>query len=375
MAKVLVVGGGFAGVVAAESLAKELEGDHEVTLVSRTRQFLFYPALVRFAFGQCTPNDLGFDLREAMLSRGVSFVQAEVGRIVPDKRKVIIAGGDLAGEMPYDFLLLAFGRRLATERVMGFYENAHHLLSLEATLKFSAAVDNFHQGHAVIGSCLGARLPVPIFETAFALSRLLELRGERRRCAITVVSDETPAEMFGGAAISEKLLDALKTHGIELVSDFSINQVTPTSILASDGREIDCNLRMLVPPFCGPSPVLYTGLTGAEGYVRVAADMKVVGEERIYAAGDCVSFPGPKLGHMAVRQGEVAAANLRAEIEGRAPDAVYDHELTLVIDTSDHDSILLHQELWTDEPGDVSSSRFWSWAKRQQERYWKATHD
>ena len=63
MAKILVVGGGFAGVVAAESLVKELKGKHEVTLVSRSRQFLFYPALVRFAFGQCMPNDLGFDLR------------------------------------------------------------------------------------------------------------------------------------------------------------------------------------------------------------------------------------------------------------------------------------------------------------------------
>jgi sulfide:quinone oxidoreductase len=375
MAKILVVGGGFAGVVAAESLAKQLEGKHEVTLVSRTRQFLFYPALVRFAFGQCTSSDLGFDLREAMFNRGVSFVQAEVARIVSHERKVIVAGGDLTGEMSYDFLLLAFGRRLATERVTGFYENAHHLLTPDATLKFSAAIDNFHNGHAVIGSCPGARLPVPLFETAFALSRLLKLRGERSRCAITVVSDETPAEMFGGAAVSEKLLDSLKTHEIELVSDFPINQVTPTSILASDGRAIDCNLRMLVPPFCGPSPVLYTGLTGPEGYVRVDAAMRVVGEERIYAAGDCVSFPGPKLGHMAVRQGGVAAANLCAEIEGRAPAAVYDHELMLVIDTGDHDSLFLHQELWTDEPAEVHQSRFWAWAKRQQERHWKATHD
>ena len=76
-----------------------------------------------------------------------------------------------------------------------------------------------------------------------------------------------------------------------------------------------------------------------------------------------------------MRQGEVVAANLRAEIEGRAPEAVYDHELMQVIDTGDHDSIFLHQELWADEPGDVQQGRFWSWAKRQQERYWKTTHD
>jgi sulfide:quinone oxidoreductase len=57
MATVLIVGGGFGGVVAAESLAKKLGRDHEITLVSRSRKFLFYPALVRFAFGQCQAED------------------------------------------------------------------------------------------------------------------------------------------------------------------------------------------------------------------------------------------------------------------------------------------------------------------------------
>ena len=47
MARVLIVGGGFGGVVAAESLAKKLGSDHEITLVSRSRKFLFYPALPR----------------------------------------------------------------------------------------------------------------------------------------------------------------------------------------------------------------------------------------------------------------------------------------------------------------------------------------
>ncbi len=374
MAKVMILGGGFAGVVAAESLAKRPEGEHEITLVSRSRQFLFYPALIRLAFGHCTPDDIAFDLREAMLDRRVRFVAGEVARLNPHDRRVTFAGGDVIGEMPYDFLVLALGRRLATERITGFYENSHHLLGLDSALTFGEAVLNFHEGHAVIGSCPGARSPVPVFETAFALARFLEERGERDRCAITVVSDETPAEMFGGASVSEKLIDSLNSRGIKLVSDFPISRVTSTSIVASDGRVIECDLRMLVPPFCGPAPALYTGLTGVEGYVQVDNTMKVVGEERIYAAGDCVSFPGPKLGHMAVRQGEVAAANIRAEIEGRAPAAAYDHELMLVIDTSNHDSIFLYQDLWTDEPANVYQSRFWPWAKRQQERYWKVTH-
>ena len=58
MAKVLILGGGFGGVVAAERLAAQLSDDHQITLVSRSRNFVFYPALVRLAFGKCKPRTL-----------------------------------------------------------------------------------------------------------------------------------------------------------------------------------------------------------------------------------------------------------------------------------------------------------------------------
>ena len=47
MANVLILGGGFGGVVAAERLAQQLSAEHHITLVSRSRNFVFYPALVR----------------------------------------------------------------------------------------------------------------------------------------------------------------------------------------------------------------------------------------------------------------------------------------------------------------------------------------
>lgn len=374
MAKVIVVGGGFGGVVAAESLAKKLGSDHEITLVSRSHRFLFYPSLVRLAFGHYQVEDISFDLREAMLDQRIRFVEGEVARINPHQRHITFAHGDLVGEMPYDFLVLALGRRLATERVTGFFEHAHHLLGVDAAKKFGDAVPSFHQGHAVIGHCPGARLPIPVFETAFALSRLLQKRGERDRCAITIVGNETPDEMFGGAPVSEALREVLNSHRVEFVSNFAITQVTPTSVIANDGRAFDCNLRMLVPPFRGPGALLGTEITDDEGYVRVDTTMRVSNTERTYAVGDCVNFQGPKLGHMAVRQGEVAAENLVAEIQGRALSALYDHEMMLVIDAAGQDSIFMRKDLWTDDPTNIKQGKFWAWAKRMEKRYWKAKH-
>ncbi len=374
MARILIVGGGFGGVVAAESLVKKLGSDHEITLVSRRRNFLFYPALVRFAFGKYKSEDISFDLREALLDRRIRFVEGEIARINPHERSVTFAHGDLVGEMSYDFLFLALGRRLATEQVTGFFENAHHLLGIEAAKKFGDAIRGFHEGHAVIGYCPGARLPIPVFETAFALSRLLEEQDERDRCRITIVSSETPDEMFGGAIVSDALKQVLNSHRIEFMSDFTMNQVTPNSVIANDGRAFNCNLRMLIPPFRGPGPIPGTEITDDDGYVRVDTTMRVSNIERTYAVGDCVNFQGPKLGHMAVRQGEVAAENLAAEIQGRPLSAVYDHEMMLVVDAAGRDSIFVRKDLWSDDPAEIKQGKFWAWAKRMEKRYWKAKH-
>src|SRR6476659_4903851 len=205
MAKVLILGGGFGGVIAAEALAKKLGNKHEITLVSRSRKFVFYPALVRLAFGQCAAEDISFDLREAMRVRRVQFVEGEVARINLHERHVTFSHGDLIGDMPYDFLVVALGRRLATERVTGFFEHAYHLLGLNSARKFGSALQDFHRGRVVLGHCAGARLPVPLFEAAFALSRLLKERGDRDSCQITIATNQTPDEMFGDINVSEVL--------------------------------------------------------------------------------------------------------------------------------------------------------------------------
>ena len=374
MAKVLILGGGFGGVVAAERLAEQLSDEHQITLVSRSRQFVFYPALVRLAFGKCQPADVSFDLRQSMLNRKVNFIEAEVAHIDPFDRIVTIAHGEVEGKLGYDYLIFALGRRLATERIKGFYEHAHHLLNVDKAIKFGKAVNKLHQGRAVFGQCADARLPVPVFESAFALARLLEDKGTRESVRITVVSPTTLESELGDFAAAVALKKALDAHQIELLPNLSIDSLTPDSAITTSGAAIDFNLLMLVPPFRGSSAASYVGITNRDGYIKVDKTMRVVGHERMYAAGDCVNFDGPKMGHMAVRQAEFAARNLAAEIEGQQPASRYQHELRFVIEGAGSDSLYLHKDLWTDGPATVRQGLFWSWAKRVQKRYWEVSH-
>ena len=374
MAKVLILGGGFGGVVAAERLAEQLGDEHQITLVSRSRQFVFYPALVKLAFGKAELPDVSFDLRHTLLNRRVNFIEAEVAYIDPFEKNITIAHGQVEGKLPYDYLVFALGRRLATERITGFYEHAHHLLNVDKAISFGKAVKKFHEGRVVIGQCAGARLPMPVYETAFALARRLEEKGERERVRITVVSPTTlESEIMdpAGAAALKKSLDA---HQIEFLPNLRIDSLTPNSAITKSGDAINFDLLMLVPPFRGSSAASYLGITDEEGYIQVDSTMRVSGLDRVYALGDCTSFDGPKMGHMAVRQGEVAAANLSAEIAGREPVAHYSHEMRTVIDDLGGDSIYLRKDLWADEPATVRQGGFWSWAKRAQKKYWELSH-
>ena len=374
MAKVLVLGGGFGGVVAAERLAEQLGDEHQITLVSRSRQFVFYPALVKLAFGKAETADVSFDLRQTMLNRRINFIEAEVAHIDPFERNVIIAHGQVEGKLPYDYLVFALGRRLATERIMGFYEHAYHLLNVDKAISFGKAVKQLHEGKAVFGQCSGARLPVPVYESAFALARKLHEKGERERVRITVVSPTTldlELRDVNAAAAIKKALDA---HQIEFLPNLQIESLMQNSAITRTGESIDFNLLMLVPPFRGSSAASYLGITNEEGYINVDSTMRVAGAERIYAVGDCTNFDGPKMGHMAVRQAEVAAANLAAEIDGHAPVARYQHELRFIIDEIRAHSLYVHKDLSTDEPATVRQGRFWSWAKQVHEQYWKVSH-
>ena len=374
MAKILILGGGFGGVVAAERLAEQLGEEHQITLVSRSRQFVFYPALVRLAFEKSQPADVSFDLRHTMLNRRVNFIEAEVAHVDPYEKTVTIAHGEVEGKLPYDYLVFALGRRLATELITGFYEHAHHLLNVDKAIRFGKAVKKLREGRAVFGQCLDARLPVPVYESAFALARRLAETGERERVKITIVSPTTLEGELGDLAGAAAIRKALDAHQIEFLPNLSINSLTQNSARTMSGAAIPFDLLMLVPPFRGSAAASYLGITNEEGYIHVDSTMRVAGMDHMYAVGDCVNFDGPKMGHMAVRQAEVAAKNLAAEIDGRAPVSRYQHELRFVIDEIGNGGLYLHKDLASDEPATVRQGRFWSWAKRVHEMYWEVSH-
>jgi sulfide:quinone oxidoreductase len=214
MKRILILGGGFGGLVAAEKLSEKFDGEHQITLVAPQRKFTFYPGLVRFVFGELEEDDITFDLAGKLHKLNVRFVEGEVLHLKPELHRVQVAGKEFNGHISYDYLVIAMGRRLATEKIPGFFEHAHHLVGIRAAAKFGKAVEDFKHGEIVIGLAPNARLPVPVCETAFAMSKRIE-DSPINPTNITVVFPEDVNDAFGGAEIVNELKESPDKRNIE----------------------------------------------------------------------------------------------------------------------------------------------------------------
>ena len=374
MAKILILGGGFGALVTAERLAASLDPAHQITLVAPNRKFTFYPALVRLAFGACGTDDIQFDLAAKLKALGIHFVEGEAVGINAERRTAEIAGEEFNGEISYDYLVIAIGRRLATENVPGFFAHAQHLLGVRAALKFGESVSNFREGTIIVGMCPGARLPVPVCETAFALARKFEKEMRAGEIQIKVVFPESVEAAFGGANLHKELETAFKRRGINVLYDIPISEISFNEIVSTKKHRIKGDLLMLVPPFRGNAVLRSLGASDESDFIKVDGLMRVRGREKIYAVGDIVAFSGPKFAHMAVRQSRVAAANISAQIKGESPSAEYYHEIDAIIDAGGADSIHLHYGIWDEQVFSLKQGTFWSWAKSVHDRLWQAHH-
>ncbi|MDP7618089.1 MAG: FAD-dependent oxidoreductase, partial [Arenicellales bacterium] len=196
---IVVVGGSFGGLTAAYDLRRLLRRrDHQVTVISKERRFIFIPSLPWVAMGTKTIADISFDLEAPLITKGINFVEAAITGINPRTRKVLTDGT----EYEYDILLLATGHRSANEAVPGlgpFDGPGHSLMSPaeaeEARDSWAAFLRD--PGPIVIGCAPGASCLGPAYEFLFEAHHALQRRRIRHRVPITFVTPEPFLGHFG----------------------------------------------------------------------------------------------------------------------------------------------------------------------------------
>ena len=374
MARVLILGGGFAAISAAETITASIGSEHEVMLVSNSSDFTFYPAIVPMVFGDFKPDEVKFDLRPKLAERGINFLKGDVRAINTRRRTVEVAGDRIRSTVGYDHLIVAVGRRLVMGFVPGLAEYAHSLLSIDAALKFKEAIASFESGAIVVGLCPGATLPVPVCESALALARRFHNEIESGKVSISVVVPATLDKAFEGSALFRDIEQEFDRAGVRLVSDFAVSDVSKSELKSVLGAKIRHDLLMLIPPFGGQLSLRSLGhVANFSGFANVNSRMQVDGLESVYAAGDIIGVPGPKFGYMAIRQGKVAGANVLAELAGEEPSAEYTHKLEWAIGEKYTDPVFFHYGFWDETLNDFDDTALFGMARKLREHYGPVT--
>jgi sulfide:quinone oxidoreductase len=323
--RIVVIGGGVGGTLAANLLARRLRhridaGEVSVTLVDEGGDHVYQPGFMYIAMGSERAERLRRPER-SLLDRRVRLTIARASRVDADARVVELETGDT---IVYDRLVLATGARIVPEEVEHFESEAHHFYGADAAARLRAALDAFDGGRIVIGIAgMPYKCPPAPLEVAFLIEAELRARGLRERSELHFCSPIGRA--FTIESVSEMATPILAEKGIELHTFFNVEAIDPARrvIESLEGEELAYDLLILVPPHRGAQLVIDSGLAPPAGWLPTDPHtLEVKGHERIHALGDATDLPLSKAGSTAHFEAPVVVERIVAAVQGRAPDAV-----------------------------------------------------
>lgn len=331
--RVVVVGGGFAGLWAARRLA--WDGRAEVVLVDRNNYHTFMPLLYQVAAAELEPEEIAYPLRGVFRKYDhVRLVQAEVRQIDRETGLLRTSGPDLA----FDYLILATGSVTTFFGVAGADTHCFRLKSLEQAIAL--------RNHILSRFELAANEPDPAarqrlltfviigggptgVEYAGALKELIRVPLARDFPGIApdeirVVLLEAGPGLLNGFPdeLRAYAAERLRAMGVDVRLGVRVAAVETDRVRFGDGSELLSDTVVWTAGVRGrPEIPGLLGETGAQGRIKVLPCLQLGGDDRIFLAGD-VCLPGidaavPMVAPMAVQQGLLAAENVLRRIEGR----------------------------------------------------------
>ena len=357
MKRVLVIGGGFAGLEAVIFLKKY---NYDVTLVSDRDYFFIYPTSIWIPTREKEFDEICIDLHELQRVHGFKLIVDALTYIDAKENSYTLASGEILSS--FDHVILAMGASKLK------HDGIEHTLSIcsnpEQSLKLRDALDALvekQSGKICFG--FGGNLKDsssvrggPAFELLFNTHNLLKKKGIRDNFELSFFAPMSEP----GARMGEKALkmmdDFCKRLAIKQYFGKKIKSFKEDAIIFEDGSKLDSDLTMFIAAGSGHEVVQGSGLpTNEAGFVKIDDYCRVIFDDEempknIYAIGDIAALSGPawraKQGHLAELMAKNVAFNISQIDKGEASLKSYKEHINILclMDSGDGASLIYRDD-------------------------------
>src|SRR5215213_1355478 len=337
--RVLIVGGGFAGYKAAETLCRLARNRNDVGIMvmSRENYFTFWPMLASVISSDVETRNVAQPLRRSLIRHGASFRRVDMEGI-DFERRCVTAGGR---EFPYEHLVLALGAEPAYFGIPGVEEHCISIKGLHAGQEIcDRVIERYEETTLARGGVPDSRLTFVVIgggatgvEVASELHSLVHdllvpdypnIDPHRVKIILVEAKQEILKEL--DPALRRVARKKLADLNVEVLNEVRAKEVTAGKVNLNDGRDIEtenviwtAGARASVKLDDLPFP--HDERRGLE----VDRFMRVRGYDNVWGIGDSAATvdehgePVPPNAQAAVQEGEAVAKNVLAAIDGTEP--------------------------------------------------------
>ena len=341
--RVLILGGGHAGVrCARELIAHRRAGDEiDITIVSRENVEVWHGLMPQIVSGVLQAQHVLIPLREIL--PGVTIYTREIESIDPVKRQVVLSLGGESDEVALeaDYMVVALGSVTDLSRFPGLTEHAlqtktigdfihlrNHLIEmLEAASVTTDTAERQRRLTFVVAGAGYAGVEIASEANEFLRASLRSYpmisSGELRVVTVDILDRVLPT--FNDH-LAQRVVDRMRNRGIELRLGVGIKEATAGAVVLADGSRIETR-SIIATVGIGTNP-LVRGMPVELQRGRIPCDAfcRVPGWPGVYAVGDNAAVPdaasGQPFGAMvmvAFGEGRQAAYNILAQVRGEPP--------------------------------------------------------
>ena len=315
--KIVVLGAGYAGAGAINSLQSELGGNTRLTWIADVDYHLVLHEVHRVIRDPNVESDITFSVDE-IAAPSTRFVQAEVSGLDVEERVVELEDAE---DVEYDYVLVALGSQTAYYGIPGLESHALTLKCLDDALEIHEAIADAGReatrgepARVVVG---GAGLSG--IQTA---GEIAEYRDEHR-VPIDVHLVEALEEIFPGndPEIQQALRELLEDAGVHIHTDDPIIEATADEIVFDGSDPLEYDVLVWTGGITGRDALDGADLENEHNRVTAGANFRT-SDERVFAIGDSAILdqggqPAPPTAQAAWQAAELVGENIARAIENR----------------------------------------------------------